>query len=146
MTHDSGTQAGPITGINVTPLVDVTLVLLIVFMVTAKLIVQQQALEVDLPHAATGTDVQEVFSLVLFQDGRLELNGAPLRDDEEVLARADEARADHGDLRAIIQADAGVTHGRVTHVLDLLRRAGISKIGFGVVPLPVAVPDLPIVR
>jgi hypothetical protein len=57
---------GTITGINVTPLVDITLVLLIVFMVTAKLIVTPpQGKSLDLPNAATGTDVQEILGVPL---------------------------------------------------------------------------------
>ena len=59
-----------ITGINVTPLVDITLVLLIIFMVTTK-IVLNQTVPLDLPKAATGTsDVQIVFSIILAVDGR----------------------------------------------------------------------------
>jgi biopolymer transport protein ExbD len=51
-------RSGAITGINVTPLVDITLVLLIVFMVTAKLIVNNKGLPIDLPKAATGGEVR----------------------------------------------------------------------------------------
>jgi biopolymer transport protein ExbD len=135
MAHDAQ-GGGPITSINVTPLVDVTLVLLIIFMVTAKLIVRPQALTVDLPRAATGQEVQEIFSLVLFVNGAVELDGEALERDTEILERARARRGGDRDLRAVIEADAGVPHGRVMHVLDLLRRAGVSKIGFGVLPLP----------
>jgi biopolymer transport protein ExbD len=136
MAQPSGTPGGPIAGINVTPLVDITLVLLIIFMVTAKLMVRQQALDLELPRAATGQVVQEVFSLALFASGAIALDGQPLAGDGEVLAHARRAHARYADLRAVIAADAGVAHGRVMHVLDLLRQAGISRIGFGVVPSP----------
>jgi biopolymer transport protein ExbD len=64
-----------ITGINVTPLVDIVLVLLIIFMVTAKLIVSK-SVPLDLPKAASGSDIQTVFSIVLAADGRRRHHGA----------------------------------------------------------------------
>ncbi len=134
MNHDAGAPGTPITGINVTPLVDVTLVLLIIFMVTAKLVVSQRALPVDLPQAASGQSVQEVLSLILAADGAIELNGERLTRDEDLLGRARAACTVQRELRAVIKADSAVPHGRVMRVLDLLRLAGVFKIGFGVLP------------
>jgi biopolymer transport protein ExbD len=124
-----------ITGINVTPLVDITLVLLIIFMVTTK-IVLNQTVPLDLPKAATGTsDVQVVFSIILAADGRAVVDGKPIPNDDAILQLARDAQKDHPDLRAVIKADAAVTHGRVIHVLDLLKQAKVSKIAFGVTPV-----------
>jgi biopolymer transport protein ExbD len=134
---------GAITGINVTPLVDVTLVLLIIFMVTAKLIVHHQALPVDLPRAASGERVQDVLSVVLLADGSIQVDGHSLPGDDAVLARARAAASADGDLRATIEADGGVPHRRVMHLLDLLKQAGVGKIGFGVVPSPSTPPGAP---
>src|SRR5260370_36406125 len=90
-----------ITGINVTPLVDITLVLLIIFMVTTK-IVLNQAVPLDLPKAATGTsDVQVVFSIVLAVDGRTIVDGRLVPNDDAVLALARHAQSQHADLRAV---------------------------------------------
>jgi biopolymer transport protein ExbD len=126
-----------ITGINVTPLVDVTLVLLIIFMVTTK-IVMNQTVPLDLPKAATGTsDVQVVFSIVLAADGRAMVDSQAIPNDDAILPLAREAAAAHSDLRAVIKADAAVTHGRVIHVLDLLKQAKVNKIAFGVTPVAV---------
>jgi len=134
MAHgDTGARSSPITGINMTPLVDIMLVLLIIFMVTAQLVHSRQALTVDLPHARTGTAVQEVFNLVVSANGVITLDGHALSD-EQVLTRAQAARAANHDLRAVIAADAGVVHGRVLRLMDLLRQVGVSKIGFAVVP------------
>ena len=133
-----GSRHGPITAINVTPLVDVTLVLLIIFMVTAKLIVKHDALTVDLPKAASGGEVQEIFSIVLAADGAAQANGEPLNSDDDVLSRARTALTAHLDVRAVIRADGAVQHRRVMHVLDLLRLAGVSRIGFAVTPVPVS--------
>jgi len=131
--------SAPITGINVTPLVDITLVLLIIFMVTAKL-VMSRALPMDLPKAATGGEVQQIFSLSLRADGSTQVDGVPTDGDEVVLRRAREALARHAELRAVVQADGNVPHSRVMHELDVLRQAGMSRIAFAVLPgMPVQV-------
>jgi biopolymer transport protein ExbD len=132
-----GTQEADeaITGINVTPLVDITLVLLIIFMVTTK-IVLNQTVPLDLPKAATGTsEVQVIFSIVLAADGRVLVDGKTLVNDDAILQLARDAQTQHPELRAVIKADAAVTHGRVIHVLDLLKQAHVSKIAFGVTPV-----------
>src|SRR5579863_8646009 len=123
-----------ITGINVTPLVDITLVLLIIFMVTAKIIVSQ-SVPLDLPKAATGTDVQTVFSIVMASNGSAQVDSRPIPNDDAILAIARDAHAKNAELRAVIKADAAVPHGRVIHVLDLLKQAGVAKIAFGVTPV-----------
>ncbi len=129
-----------ITGINVTPLVDITLVLLIIFMVTTK-IVLNQTVPLDLPKAATGSsDLQVVFSIVLVADGRAMVDASQIATDDAILPLAREAQAQHPDLRAVIKADAAVTHGRVIHVLDLLKQAHVNKIAFGVTPVAPAAP------
>jgi biopolymer transport protein ExbD len=126
-----------ITGINVTPLVDIVLVLLIIFMVTAKIIVSQ-SVPLDLPKAAVGTEVQQVFSITLAADGSTYIDGKAVPNDDAITAPARDAVAKNPDLRAIIKADSAVPHGRVIHVLDLLKQAHIGKIAFGVQPGPPA--------
>ncbi|MEI7892323.1 MAG: biopolymer transporter ExbD [Myxococcales bacterium] len=126
-----------IVGINVTPLVDITLVLLIIFMVTAKVIVSR-SVPLDLPKAASGTEVQTIFSLVLAVDGKTQVNSNVVASDDAILPLAIEERKKNPELRAIIKADSAVTHGRVIRVLDLLKQAGIQKIAFGVTPIPPA--------
>jgi biopolymer transport protein ExbD len=124
-----------ITGINVTPLVDITLVLLIIFMVTAKLIVSQ-SLPLDLPKAANGQDIQMIFGVELHANGDTVVNGKKIAGDDAVLPLAKEELAKTPDLRAVIRADTTVQHGRVIKVLDLLKTGGITKIAFGVAPAP----------
>jgi biopolymer transport protein ExbD len=132
-----------ITGINVTPLVDITLVLLIIFMVTAKIIVSQ-SVPLDLPKAASGTDVQTVFSIVMASNGTIQVDGKTLANEDAILPIARDAHAKNAELRAVIKADSMVTHGHVIHVLDLLKQAGVSKIAFGVTPItPLAEPVSP---
>jgi biopolymer transport protein ExbD len=132
---NSGDEEGMVSGINVTPFVDICLVLLIIFMVTAKLI-NQQSLPLDLPKAANGQDVQMIFGVELHQNGDIIVNGKKLPNDDAVLPLAKEELAKTPDLRAVIRADTTIQHGRVIKVLDLLKTSGVSKIAFGVAPIP----------
>ncbi|MDF2698107.1 MAG: Biopolymer transport protein ExbD/TolR [Labilithrix sp.] len=122
-----------ITGINVTPLVDIVLVLLIIFMVTAKLIVSK-SVPLDLPKAASGSDIQTVFSVVLAADGTTQVDSKTVPGDDTILGLARTAHDKNPELRAVIKADTTVPHGRVIHVLDLLKQAQVAKIAFGVQP------------
>ncbi len=130
---------GLIAGINVTPLVDVTLVLLVIFMVTAKIIVSQ-GMPMDLPKAASGEALQTIFSVELSADGRTRVDSDALPNDEAIGPLAKTAHDRNKELRAVIRADKKVEHGRVIHVLDLLKRAGIAKIAFAVSPAREPVP------
>lgn len=130
----SNDDDGMVSGINITPMVDITLVLLIIFMVTAKIIVSQ-SMPLDLPKAASGQQIQTIFSIQLRSTGETNVDSKKVPGDESVLALAREAKAKNDDLRAVIQADQAVTHGRVIHVLDLLKQAGVAKIAFGVTPI-----------
>jgi len=115
-----------ITGINVTPLVDITLVLLIIFMVTASYIVKE-TIEVELPRAAHGGEtVQKTFAVLVTRDGKTFLNGVPV-DDGALVAEVQRARSAGEDVQAIVGADKNATHGAVTHLLDVLKGAGVTK-------------------
>ena len=126
MAGHAQSQDDEIGGINVTPFVDIALVLLIIFMVTAKYIVSQQ-IPVDLPQAATSQSAAEVrlASISIDREQRLFLDGQPT---SEVELRAELQRRWEGDhdIRAVIAADRNVIHGRVTEVIDLVRQAGVS--------------------
>ena len=123
-----------IVGINVTPLVDVTLVLLIIFMVTAQAIVRNEAVPLDLPKAASGGEVQTVFSVVLAKDGQTLVDSKPVANDDAIMALAKTAHDKNAELRAVIKADNEVSHGRVIHVLDPLKQANVQKIAVGATP------------
>ena len=115
-----------INGINVTPLVDVTLVLLIIFMVTATYIVKE-TIEVELPRAAHGGEtVQKTFAVLITKDGQSYLNGVPA-DDAALATAVREAKAKGEDIQAIVGGDKSATHGAVTHILDVLKGAGVVK-------------------
>jgi len=149
---NQGGDDSMVEGINITPLVDITLVLLIVFMVTAKIIVSQ-ALPLDLPKVASGKEVQMQFSVELRANGDLVVDGKKLPNADALLPLAKEALAKTPDLRTVIRAESAVQHGRVMQALEVLKRAGMSKIAFGVsvtgdaagtpAPAPVPIPATP---
>jgi biopolymer transport protein ExbD len=120
-----------ITEINVTPLVDIVLVLLIIFMVTTTYIVNP-SIKVDLPKAATGSEqAKTTLGLTLTKEGGLFLNGD--KTDDGGLRRFIAAELPKNpDLQAVIAADKVVPHGSVVHVIDLVKRAGIRKFAINV--------------
>jgi biopolymer transport protein ExbD len=118
-----------IEGINVTPLVDVTLVLLVTFMLVAA-IVDTRALPLDLPATSEATAAELVLQVELRPDG-LFVDGAPLADDRAFFRCAREARRRSPKARAVVRAERTVSHGRVVRVLDLLRQAGIARVALG---------------
>jgi len=122
-----------IAGINVTPLVDITLVLLIIFIVTAKIIVTP-AVPLDLPKASQSEEVQVVFSVIVPASGVTLVNGEPAGSDDTVLRMARAAVEQDREVRAVINADGAVPHRRVVQMLDLLKSGGITRVAFGALP------------
>ncbi len=120
-----------ISGINVTPLVDITLVLLIIFMVTASYIVKE-AIEVNLPRAAhAGEAAGATLAVVLTQQGDVYLDGVK-RTDAELKDRIREAVAKDREARAVISADRAALHGAVVRVIDMLKGEGVSRFAINI--------------
>jgi len=133
-----------ITGINVTPLVDVVLVLLIIFMVTANFIVRE-TVEVDLPRAANGGEtVQGLVNVVLDKEGKLFFDGAEVSEDELRRKVAGALEKDK-ETRAIISADQSLPYGRVMRLLDVVKGQGIAKFALNIEKdvAPAAAPAAP---
>lgn len=129
--EDSG---GVIADINVTPLVDITLVLLIVFMITVPSIVNNPSIKVELPKAATGDDtLKSTLALTLqrlpTESGggyALFLNGEKT-DESTLKSQLPEMLKKNKDLQAIIAADKGIAYGSVVHLVDLVKSLGVRK-------------------
>jgi biopolymer transport protein ExbD len=131
---------GVFAEINITPLTDLFLVLLIIFMVTSTVIVQQgpgggakAGLKVNLPKggAADVTARSTDLSVAVLADGQFVLGGNIVTSDE--LRRAfDKAKADNPDTVVIVQADEGVPHGTVVEVMEMAKRAGLAQLAIGV--------------
>jgi biopolymer transport protein ExbD len=122
---------GALTDINVTPLVDVMLVLLVVMMVTASTIVTR-SLSVDLPVGKTGTSTGSPLNVTVTKEGQLFLDDRPVNEKQLRLA-ARRLRAGNEQAQALIAADGRTPHARVVAVLDLLRDERVSRVAVGVV-------------
>lgn len=122
---------GAIVGINVTPMVDVVLVLLVIMMVSAQYIVSQ-SMKVDLPKAANGDGgASSPAAVSISPDGRLAWNDAPISE-AELAVKLREAYADNPETSLVVSADAAAAHGAVVHVLDLAKAEGITRFAIGV--------------
>jgi biopolymer transport protein TolR len=125
-----GRGRGPIADINVTPLVDVVLVLLIIFMVVTNLEDESTAegIPIDLPGAATAESVsdKEPFTVAVAAEGQLVLRGA-LATREMVIAAVRQALAEQPDLEVVVSADSQARHERFVALLDMLRAEGVSR-------------------
>lgn len=128
-----------IADINITPFVDIILVVLIIFMVTATYIVEQ-SIKVTLPEAATGEATEDTsLGITLDADRNLLLDGSPT--DEPGLraairsAKAD-AAASGADVVCLISADHVVSHGEVVHIIDVVKQEGVAKFAINIDPVP----------
>jgi biopolymer transport protein TolR len=129
-----------ISDINITPFVDIILVVLIIFMVTATTIVQS-SIKVNLPEAATGEATESTsLGITLTADGQLLLDGVPT--DAAGLSQAVKAaKAESDDVVCLIAADAAVEHGRVVWVLDLVKSLGVAKFAINIDRVDAVPPD-----
>ena len=131
-TPGEGNEDGEVfADINITPLTDIFLVLLIIFMVTTTAIheADQAGFEVTLPRAGKGTQPAPAgdLTVAILADGRTVLGGRVV--DEAALGEAfAAARARSPGTALLVQADAGVLHGRVVAVMDLARRHGLTRL------------------
>ncbi|HEY4059711.1 MAG TPA: biopolymer transporter ExbD [Kofleriaceae bacterium] len=127
--------------INVTPLVDIMLVLLIIFMLTAHLIAKQ-AIEVDLPKASQSTELPAVtLNITLDKEGVLYLDAAKISPDQlRVAIKA--AIAKDPKTQAVITGDKNVAHGRVVWVLDTIKSLGITSFAIQIDPTVALAPDV----
>jgi biopolymer transport protein ExbD len=129
----AGRQRGLITDINVTPLVDIMLVLLIIFMLTAHLIARQ-AIEVKLPKAShSATANPTTLAITLTREGHMYLNGTATTPDA-LRAAVQAAVAKDPKTQAIIAGDKNVSHGRVVWVLDVVKTLGVTSFAIQIDP------------
>jgi biopolymer transport protein ExbD len=120
-------EGGGITDINVTPFVDVVLVILVVFIVTAKLIVAR-GVEIDKPKAATGGEVQSTLRISVTDKGELYVNGDRFTDDIAAVDRIKKIAATSTKPKAIIAGSRVGPYGNVMRAIDLAQQAGVTAI------------------
>ncbi len=124
-------RRGAIVGINVTPMVDVVLVLLVIMMVSATYIVSQ-SLKVELPKTATSDEsTPSIAAVTLTKEGKTFFNNEPV-DEAGLVRKLKGARASGAEVNLVVSADRAVTHGQVVHVIDLAKVEGITKFAINV--------------
>jgi len=126
-----GSTGSPISGINVTPLVDVVLVLLVVLMVASTYVVAQ-TLKVQLPKASsTDGPAEKPLKVILTADGRLLYADTPATTEQIVSALTAAVAADP-EVSLVVSADTTVDHGRVVQMIDLAKGAGVTRFAINV--------------
>jgi biopolymer transport protein TolR len=129
--HSAGGDDAAITGINVTPLVDIILVVLIIFMATAPMIARR-AIKVDMPKAAKHEKAATEAVQVAFKGNReLYLQGK-VRTREQLASDLSGAVKGQPDLHVTFMADRTLAYGEIVEILDIVRGAGVRKIGLEV--------------
>lgn len=121
----------PLSDINVVPLVDIILVVLIIFMVTAPMFIKP-SINVNLPKGVSGDQTQpSKLNISITADGKINLNGSFV--DEAMISKASSQElAKNPEVQAVISADKDVPHGRVIGVLDLVKAAGVKKFAISI--------------
>ena len=133
MAGGASRKRGIVSEINVTPLVDIMLVLLIIFMLTAHLIAKQ-AIEVELPRAANSSTLPPTtLAVTLTRDGALFLNSEPTTPDALRTAVRAAIQKDPK-TQAIIVGDKAVSHGRVVWLLDTIKSLGVTSFAIQIDP------------
>lgn len=131
MSYKFSDDDGPISEINVVPLVDIILVVLIIFMVTAPMIMKP-SLNVNLPKSSSGDQTTpSKLSLSLTADGKISLNGLVV-DENEVRQKAQEEVTKNPDVQAVISADKDVIHGKVVGLMDIVKSVGVKKFAISI--------------
>ena len=112
--------------INVTPFVDVVLVLLVIFMVTAPMLVREQ-MNVNLPKAETGEkSAGEQIAIVLDKEGNLKIQKKVVTFDQ-IEAEIKALIVNNPNAQAVISADQDSKHGDVVKIMDLVKKAGLTR-------------------
>jgi biopolymer transport protein ExbD len=126
MAMRGGDSDEPIVDINITPFVDIILVVLIIFMVTTPMIMNP-SINIQLPKAVTGEETKSTpLTFSILKDGEVMLNGKKIADTDIVSLVGNEIKT-NPDAQAIISADKDVTHGTVIKIIDLIKQGGVHK-------------------
>lgn len=121
----------PIATINVVPLVDIILVVLIIFMVTAPLVLKP-TIDINLPKASSGeASTPTIFNIAIDKSGKILLNGQPTTL-ADIAAFGSKLAIEKPDSAAILEADKSVTLEILTQVIDTVKTSGIKRVAFSI--------------
>ena len=125
----------PMSEINMTPLVDVMLVLVVIFIITAPLLASSIRLDLPRTDAAKPNDAPRFVTVVLDKSGGTFLNENPV-DAAQLAERLAQAARDNPETEIQLRADQAVPYGRVVEVMGAAQKAGLNRIGFVADPPP----------
>jgi biopolymer transport protein TolR len=125
----------PMSDINVTPLVDVMLVLVVIFIITAPLLASSIRLDLPRTEAAKPSEAPQFVTVALDTAGRIFLEDQPVAP-EELASRLSQAAQSNPELEVQLRADRSVAYGRVVEVMGIAHNAGLNRIGFIAEPSP----------
>jgi len=127
--------AAPMSDINMTPLIDVMLVLVVIFIITAPLLASSIRLDLPKTDAATPADAPPYASLVVDRSGQAFLQDKAL-DLPELARQLTRIAAQNPDTEVQLRADQALSYGRVVEVMGVAQKAGLNRIGFVAAPTP----------
>ncbi len=127
--------AAPMSDINMTPLIDVMLVLVVIFIITAPLLASSIRLDLPKTDAATPADAPRFVSLVVDRSGQAFLQDKAL-DLPELARQLTRIAAQNPDTEVQLRADQALSYGRVVEVMGVAQKAGLNRIGFVAAPTP----------
>ena len=133
---ERSTGAPPMSDINITPLIDVMLVLVVIFIITAPLLASSIRLDLPRTEAATPNDTPQFVLVVVDKTGQVFVNDKPVVKQELARQLAHIARR-NPDAELQLRADTAVPYGRIVEVMGIAQKAGLGRIGFVADPQPV---------
>ena len=136
--------AQPMSEINVTPLVDVMLVLVVIFIITAPLLASSIKLDLPKSEAARPNEAPQFVTLVVDKAGQAFLNDQPVSGDQ-LDQRLRQNAALNPDTEVQLRADEAVPYGRIVEVMGIAQKAGLNRIGF-VANVPATATPAPAIR
>ena len=144
-------RSKPMAEINMTPLIDVMLVLLVIFMISAPLMARGLKLDLPATEGAVGNTAAALLELAIDSEGRLYVGQQVLAagtERERITELARTAALNNPDTEVQLRADASVPYGRVAELIGWVQQAGLSRVGLVTqapvpVPAPVPAPDRP---
>lgn len=127
----SNSESEEIGYINITPMVDVLLVLLVIFMVTANFL-KMESVNINLPKVnAADPNIQQSVQIALTHNGKLLMEDTEVTEDRMISKLAQEAKY-RPNMRVTLSADESLSYGRIAHAMGLIRQSGISRIALSV--------------
>jgi biopolymer transport protein ExbD len=122
--------------IEIIPMIDTMMFLLVFFMMSSLSMIQQHGLPVNLPHAASGQDtIKQVVTLTLTQDGNAFYEKEKIDSPAEIIPRLTQLQKGGVKPSVVINADSSVQHGRVIEMLDSVRQSGVIGVAVAVRPV-----------